>query len=238
MKKLITLVICGPIFLSCNQISKSIKETFNPNDTVVNKQTQNKTPESSAHPSALLQSETHTTTSTTTEIHTTTHTERHLAGKNINFLTNKSELIRAETAMKKLPQYAGKEIFLYSTIHFYNDGSIHAMLQHPQHPEYVDNYEYKDGVWSAPKPEQLSVRDNIQRRLIPLNKFSFANVASVTQTYNEKASSIEGAKPTTGTYILIRNNEIRWYPISIEGSRERYSIEFNADGTLKNFKQE
>lgn len=37
MKKLITLFFCSLLFLSCNQISKSIDETFKTNDSPINR---------------------------------------------------------------------------------------------------------------------------------------------------------------------------------------------------------
>jgi hypothetical protein len=60
----------------------------------------------------------------------------------------------------------------------------------------------------------------------------------VIQIYNEKAAEIEGAKPTTSVYISIWDNGMRWFPSSINGSRERYDLQFNQDGTLKSFRQE
>jgi hypothetical protein len=149
-----------------------------------------------------------------------------------------SSLLIAEKALRDLPQYAGKEIFIYSSLHFYNDGSIRTMLQHPENPEYIDNYVYQNGVWSAPNPEQVSIKDRITSRLVPLDKIQFATAAKVAQTYNEKAAKIEGAKPLTSVYISIWDNRIRWYPSAINGSREKWAIEFDTDGELKRFERE
>ncbi|MCV9926699.1 hypothetical protein OIU83_03515 [Flavobacterium sp. LS1R49] len=234
MKKIIILISCSSFFISCEQISKSINDTLNPNDTLANSQTKepkNETPENT-------QPDIQTIINTVIENHTTTHTQQHIESNSINFLTDISALQKAEDALKKLPQYAGKEIFVYSTLYFYDDGRINVMLQHPKIPKYADQYDYKDGKWSEPKPVQLSVRDDIQNRLVALNKTRFVNAARVTKIYNEKAKEIEGAKPTTSVYILIWDNQIRWYPTNINGSRERYSIQFNDDGTLKTFKQD
>ncbi|WP_281234028.1 hypothetical protein [Flavobacterium gelatinilyticum] len=147
-------------------------------------------------------------------------------------------LRKAEQDLRNLPQYAGKEIFLFSTLYFYNYGSINAMLVHPENPKYVDVYEFKEGKWSEPKPVQLSVRDDIKSRIVSLQKISFVNAAKMARVYNEKSQEIEGAKPATSVYISIWDNKIRWYPSTINGSRERYSIEFNDDGSLKNIKQD
>ncbi|AOM80262.1 hypothetical protein [Pedobacter steynii] len=234
MKKLIILMLCSQLLFSCRQISKSVEETFNPNDSLTSKAAQDKPTENQDE----FYTESQTTSSTITETHTSTYTEQHTEGKNISFLTDVEQLTKAENELKKLPQYAGKEIFIYSGINFYNDGGITVMLQHPQNPKYVDSYEYKKGVWSAPKPRQLSVRDDVKSQLAPLSSVPFLNVARVAKIYDEKAAHIEGAKPGTHIYISIWKNQIRWFPTNIDGSRERYIIEFNPDGTLKEFKQD
>lgn len=225
MKQLIALFICY-FFFGCKQISRSVEETFSPRDTIIPTKPAEEQPESKVN------------VSITVESHSTTHTIKHTEGKKINFLINESGLKKAEEALKALPQYAGKEIFIYSTILFYDDGSIHTMLQHPENPKYIDRYEYRNGVWSEPKPEQISVRDRIDSRLVPLSKVHFVNAAKVAKTYNEKAAEVEGAKPTTSVYISIWDNEVRWLPTTINGSRERYSIKFDANGELKGFQRD
>jgi len=232
MRKLIILLICCQLLLSCEQVTKTIDETFKPNDTIVQKEKESSVPETTVNTQIDVQQ----IIKTALETHSVTHT--HTEGKNVDLLTDIQGLEKAEESLRKLPQYAGKEIFIYSTLYFYNDGLINVMLQHPTNPKYVDIYDYKDGKWSEPKPLQLSVRDEVQKRLVSLNKIKFANVAKVTAIYNEKAKEIEGAKPLTSAYVSIWDNKMRWYPSSINGSRERYSIQFNDDGSLKAFKQE
>lgn len=240
MKKALTLLLCGSFCMGCQQFSKSIEDTFHPavKETVVVPAAvpPNTTPYEAAVEEQIKQIEQQVTTMV--ETHTTTHTVHHKEGRDINFLTDEGKLNEAEVALKKLPQYAGKDIFIYATIHFYNDGSIHVMLQHPENPKYVDSYEYKKGQWSEPSPKLLSVRDNIQSRMVPLSSVRFATVAAIAKTYNEKAAQVEGAKPTTSVYVSVWDNRMRWFPSSINGSRERYAIEFGTDGTLKKFEQE
>lgn len=240
MKKVIILILYSFFLMSCQEVSKSIEDTFNPKVEVKTESQAEKQPAPSPYEAAVEEQikQIEKQVTTIVESHTTTHVQYHKEGKNVDFLTNESKLNEAETALKKLPQYAGKEIFIYSSIHFYNDGSISVMLQHPQNTKYVDSYEYKQGKWSEPTPKLLSVRDNIQSRMISLNSIRFSNVSAITNTYNEKAMQIEGAKPTTSVYISIWDNRMRWFPSSINGSRERYAIEFSPDGTLKRFEQE
>ncbi|MBS7232217.1 hypothetical protein KHA90_14415 [Flavobacterium psychroterrae] len=234
MKKAIILFVCCQLFLSCEQISKSIDETLKSNDTLVT----NKNVNPVSPPVVNTQMDVEKIIKTALETHSVTYTEQHTEGKNIDFLTDINALENAEEALRKLPQYAGKEIFIYSTLYFYNDGLINVMLQHPTNPKYVDIYTYQNGKWSEPKPLQLSVRDDVGKRLVSLNKIKFVNVAKVTTIYNKKAAEVEGAKTLTNAYVSIWDNKMRWYPTNINGSRERYSIQFNDDGTLKSFHQD
>ncbi|CAH0169058.1 hypothetical protein SRABI27_00980 [Pedobacter sp. Bi27] len=146
-----------------------------------------------------------------------------------------SQLAQAEEKLRQLPQYRDREIVVYESVHFYEDGSIKLALQHPENPKYVDAYQYKDGYWSEPKPVQAR---NIERRTFPLSKINFAAAQKVMQIYNDKAAQVDGAKPTTTAYISIWDNGMRWFPSTINGSRERYDLQFNGDGTLKSFRQE
>jgi hypothetical protein len=146
-----------------------------------------------------------------------------------------SQLAQAEEKLRQLPQYRDREIVVYESVHFYEDGSIKLALQHPENPKYVDAYQYKDGYWSEPKPVQAR---NIERRTFPLSKINFAAAQKVMQIYNDKAAQVEGAKPTTTAYISIWDDGMRWFPSTINGSRERYDLQFNGDGTLKSFRQE
>ncbi|KMQ61517.1 hypothetical protein ACM46_16020 [Chryseobacterium angstadtii] len=242
MKKSL-IIITGSLLLSgCEQVSKSIKDTFEPQSDTLAQLKNEPVPFTGESPydaavEKQIQEVEHLVT-TVIERHSQTHIQKDTEGKNTDFLTNEEKLKSAEEALRKLPQYTGKEIKIYSTIHFYNDGRIRTMLQHPVNPEYIDNYEYRNGKWSEPEPEQISVKDHIQDRLIPLERISFTNVAKAASVYQEKIILIEGAKPITSLYISVWNNSVRWFPTSVNGSRERYSIELNQNGSLKKWERE
>lgn len=249
MKKFSLMIICCSILWSCKQINKSIEETFKPSDTIAAHKSIKPVAPKAVDVDALIDSNIKAVDSTVqamvksitkgkVTINTKQYTQKYTEHKKGGFLRDVTALKRAETALKKLPQYAGKEIFLYSTIYFYDDGRILTALRHPENPKYVDKYAYENGVWSGPEPQQLSVRDNVESRLLSLSKVDFADVAKVNHTYNEKAAQVEGAKPETTVYISIWDNEPRWFPTTINGSRERYSIQFNTDGTLKTYRRD
>jgi len=247
---IIMLVLCSFPFSGCKQVLKSVEETFKPDDAAVSKQVQKQAAADSLNNPVVQQQqsisikiethiskETHTSTSSTTSIY------HHSPGspadrENRKFLTDTTRLKKAEKALRALPQYAGKEIFIYRSVHFYGDGNIMLMLQHPENPKYIDNYIYKDGKWSAPTPAQISINDETESKLIPLDRIHFANAARVTRVYNEKAAGVEGAKPLSSVYVSIWDRRMRWFPGTINGARERYDIQFNEDGSLKSFRQE
>ncbi|RPD41332.1 hypothetical protein EG028_11025 [Chitinophaga barathri] len=239
MKQLTVLIFCSCLFLACNQVSRSVQETFHPTDTpVLAKPAVTTIPTPIQFPTNQAQTVTSATITIETHTSTTTHTHRHTEGKNVRFLTDGNRLNKAEEALKKLPQYAGKEIFIYSSIHFYKDGSIHALLRHPENPDYIDKYIYRNGAWSAPKPEQVTNKDRIRTRLISLDRIRFSNAAKVARALQEKTREVEGAKPVTSVYISIWDNGMRWFPSTINGSRDRYSLQFSEDGELKKFELE
>ena len=236
---IIILALCSS---GCKQVLKSVEETFKPDSAALSQQVQKQAAaDSSAKPVATQQesisikiethisTETHTSTSTTTHTHAPTRESK-------KFLTDTTRLKKAEKALRALPQFAGKEIFIYRSVHFYGDGNIMLMLRHPENPKYVDNYTYSDGKWSAPTPAQIFLHDDVDSKLVSLNRISFANAARVTRVYNEKAAEVEGAKPATSVYVSIWDKRMRWFPGTINGTRERYDIQFNEDGSLKSFR--
>ncbi|WP_316802834.1 hypothetical protein [Pedobacter nototheniae] len=240
---LFQIFLAALIFSACKQVSKSMDDTLNPKDTTTNthKETVKPNDITSSHGpdrmKKVIDSQIQHVMKQV-EMHTSKRINIPIESNVKDFLSNTTGLEKAEAALKQLPQYAGKEIFIYKLAHFRDNGSIEIKLQHPKNPKYVDNYTYKNGKWSEPEPEQLSVRDNIQSNLISLNNISFTSAARVNKTYNEKTAEIEGAKPTTSVYFYVRNGTVKWYPSSISGSRERYSIEFNSNGSLKSFNRD
>ncbi|MCW3465299.1 hypothetical protein [Chitinophaga nivalis] len=231
----IICVVCMAGSMSCNQFRQSITDTLEGSPDPART-------ESSSHEN---EGEHHTTisvsgskTTTVTEHHSsssTTVTSGATATPVKSLLTNKMALYEAEQALRDLPAYTGKEIYLYKTIHFYDDGRINIKVRHPENPDYVDEYSFHDGNWDAPKPVQLSVHDNIKKYLVNLSDVSFVNAAVVYRNYRQKADSITGVVPINYIYAGFDNNKITWYPQSIDGSRERYFISFTPRGEVDRF---
>jgi hypothetical protein len=259
LKSMLTVLVTLCLMsLGCKQITKSVDETFHPKAAPIKTEKQ---VTKSSYDTAVIQQMQQVEQQLTTVISTHSETYTTKEGKQIinraqalikTAISNASQnstkkkpslwtaekLQKAEMDLRALPQYAGKEIFIYQSAHFYEDGQIKLMLRHPDNPRYVDNYEYSEGKWSGPKPEALSVHADIAGRSISLNNATFAGAAKVIQLYNEKAAQVEGAKPTDYAYISIWDKGMRWFPSTINGSRERYTIQFNNDGTLKSFVQD
>ncbi|MFD2582291.1 hypothetical protein ACFSR6_07320 [Pedobacter vanadiisoli] len=292
LKKLYCLIVLLSLLgSSCRQITKSIDETFHPNDSLVKKYDQEK----GLRENGGYKGDTKTSSSTSiqhqqkrtivingdtvntpemeskakemfSDIESLKQQKSPATAKEIQKRVNKflkemklpqgglktidtekpivktkkgllgtADLALAEEQLKRLPQYRHKEIMVYQSVHFYDNGTINLMLQHPVNPKYADAYEYRDGVWSMPKP--VLARD-MERRTFPLSEMHFSDARKVLKIYNEKAAQVNGAAPTSSVYISIWDDNFRWFPGSINGTRERFDIQFNRDGTLKSFRQE
>ncbi|WP_353125498.1 hypothetical protein [Parapedobacter pyrenivorans] len=151
------------------------------------------------------------------------------------FVRDTAALDLAEKLLRQLPQYRAKPIFLYADIHFYDDGRIMTKLQHPDNPDYVDAYNYRNGEWSGPVAVQLSVHENISSRLVALDRVPLRTAAIVVDNYNDKASLVEGAGSADHVYLIIHSGITRWYPNRIDGSREAWDVYFNLDGSVASF---
>lgn len=214
---------------SCSQFRDSIQDTFNGSPHSNKSSSNGRTVESGSSSSSSVTVEYSSSTSRISINSKQTGT---------GFLRDAARLKAAEQALRNLPAFSGKKIYLYSFIHFYDDGRIQLQLQNPENPAYVDEYNFSDGAWGTPGPVQLSVHDDIRSALVSLDDVGFVNVAAVYQHYHEKAATVTGAEPPTHIYAIFSNNNMTWYPQSINGSRERYFISFAPDGGLKSFYRE
>lgn len=223
----LTILLIGSlnIMVACNSITKSIRDTFDDSSKAEK--------DTAASASNLMPDTSKQETVQQRKIY------KEVTPPPVkDFLSDTLALGKAEQSLRKLPQYNGKKIRLYDDIHFYDDGRVMLNLQHPENPEYIDAYEYDDGVWSEPKPVQISIRTNLQSKLFDLDRIKFRTVSTIMNNYNEKAATIEGAKPVNHVYGIVWDGEFIWYPRSINGSRQRFAIDFNLDGSVKMFRRE
>lgn len=213
---------------SCNQLMDTFNDTF--------KEKKEEGPANTGHSSPV-------TSSVTIESHVsrdtvrTTYSSRNTTRK-LNFLSDEGGLREAEKSLLALPAYAGKKMYLYDDIHTYDDGRINLQLRHPENPDYVDAWHFADGQWKGPEPVQLSVRNKVEEKLLPLDEIDFTSIARIYKNIVEKSATIEGAKPPTHIYGIVRGKGLAWYPTSISGSRERYAISFHQDGSIDKFFRE
>ncbi|MBX9450101.1 MAG: hypothetical protein KL787_10455 [Taibaiella sp.] len=156
-----------------------------------------------------------------------------------NFLTDAAALQKAEDELKALPKFNGKEVRVFQNVHFYNDGRIMIELQDPDKPENIDHYEYANGKWGEPQPVQISGDGNMKDNTTPLNDIKFAAVATVAKNWNEKAAAIEGVEPLSMVYFFLNvmRGDRYWNANTINGTREKYNITFNMDGSVKEFEK-
>jgi hypothetical protein len=155
------------------------------------------------------------------------------------FFKSKERLAKAQQSLLDMPKFKGKKVFVFQSAHFFDDGRITLELQNPDKPTNIDHYEYKDGGWSEPTPVQISGDGDMKDNLTPMDDIKFDVVATVYNNWNEKAKAVEGAKPLDHVYfsLWVPNQDRYWNSSSIEGTREKYNITFNLDGSVKKFEK-
>lgn len=154
------------------------------------------------------------------------------------FAAHPEDLIAVENALRALPQFKDRPIYVYQSIHFYDNYRVLLQVQNPDNPSYVDEYYYANEQWHDPKPVVLSKRDNIQQDLVSLDEIPFVHAHNVYEALKQKVEEIGGDTSDLTVYVITRKNRIRWYPRTISTDRARYAIEFKKDGTLLSFEQE
>src|SRR5690606_6977625 len=208
MKKIIILSSFIILNISCESISTSIKETFEP----VPQEEYGKKTESRLDkvPSEEKQK--------------------------VPIASQVEALQKAENQLRELPEFQGKKIRLYRSTHFYQDGRIITEIQNPDEPRNIDRYTYRDGKWEAPQPVRISVSDKIEEHLTDLDSVPFVNANNVYKAVIEKSAEL-GIEPKETIYVIPRNHKANWYPKTLETERSRYRLEFDNQGNLLSFEQ-
>lgn len=156
-----------------------------------------------------------------------------------DLLSDESTLKQAQESLKNMPTHKGKEIQVFQDVSIYNDGRIMINIQDPEKPENIDHYEYKNGKWSEPEPVQITGDGDMSANLTPLKDIDFTKVPGMIKIYEEKVKEVEASenRPISMTFQLSFNQERYWSAGYIKSPRAEYSIEFNVDGSLKEFKK-
>lgn len=161
--------------------------------------------------------------------------------KNENLLTDVALLEQAEAELRAMPKFSGKDIKVFQNVSFYKDGRIMIALQDPAKPENIDEYQFRAGKWGEPQAVQISGSGNMDDNVWTLSRIKFSTVATVYNNWNEKAKSLEGGanKELTSIDLLfwVPKQEVRWSTSNVETVREKYRIEYNLDGSVKEFKK-
>ena len=208
MKKIIILLSLIILNVSCESISNSIKETFEPApQEEYGKKTK------SIFDKVTIEKK-----------------------QEVPIASQVEALEKAENQLRALPEFQGKKIRLYRSTHFYQNGRIITEIQNPDEPRNIDRYTYRDGKWEAPEPVRISLSDKIEEHLIDLDSVPFVNAHNVYQVVIEKSAEL-GIEPRETIYVVPRNNKANWYPKTLETERSSYRMEFDSQGNLLSFEQ-
>ena len=208
MKKIIILLSFIILNVSCESISNSIKETFEPApQEEYGKKTK------SIFDKVTIEKK-----------------------QEVPIASQVEALEKAENQLRALPEFQGNKIRLHRSTHFYQDGRIITEIQNPDEPRNIDRYTYRDGKWEAPEPVRISLSDKIEEHLIDLDSVPFVNAHKVYQAITEKSAEL-GIEPRETIYVVPRNNKANWYPKTLDTDRSSYRMEFDSQGNLLSFEQ-
>lgn len=210
MKKNIILLSFIILNISCESISTSIKETFEP----APKEEYGKKKKSIFDKVSIEEEE----------------------EEEVPIASQVEALQKAENQLRALPEFQGKKIRLHRSTHFYQNGRIITEIQNPDEPRNIDRYTYRDGKWEAPEPVRISLSDKIEEHLIDLDSIPFVNAHKVYQAITEKSAEL-GIEPRETIYVVPRNNKANWYPKTLDTDRSSYRMEFDSQGNLLSFEQ-
>lgn len=218
------------MFCSCEQINRSFEQTRNPR------------PEKS---DAAMHTE--------TESHSTSTTTTIIAGPGSGDLSDDRSIFedagrldRIQSELENLPQFRGKKLMLYQSLHFYDfqGGRITINIQNPDTTENIDQYVYANGKWQEPTP--VKTFGQLQQEvdfLMPLNRIRFATAKKINDVANEKIKDIPGGKTNGFIYFTcmrikrLNKTEAGWY-LQIQGARSDLRLDFDPDGNLKEMKKQ
>ncbi len=155
-----------------------------------------------------------------------------------NFLTNRDALKKAESELKDMPKFKGKDVKVFQNIHFYEDGRIQLALQDPDKSENIDDYLFQGGKWQEPQAVQISGDGDMSANVFALSTLKFETVADIYKQLETQSKEVEGAKIDGHIYynLNVMHQKGQWMT-GVQGTRGQYSGYFNADGSLIEFKK-
>lgn len=210
------ILLSSFLLFSCNELTQSIKDTLNP------------VPKKDSH---TLKEKSWDGKEITTNPPVSLKVVEPIA-KSVHALQE------AESSLRSLPQFEGKEIFVYRSAHFYNDGRIILGIQDPMNPSMVDKYTYKDGKWQDIQPVRITKADRLEDYLVALDNAPFVRVNKVYEAIQQVGQEIGSDEAEVIVYFVAHKGRVRWYPTQLRTERSRYSLTFDEEGNFISFEQD
>lgn len=226
-RTILFLFAASSLLSSCKEIEDSIEKTRHPKpERKIETAKELPAHENEASSSTIVITETETETISEKEENTT------------SIFADAEKLDRIQTELKNLPQFKGKDLKLYQSLHFYDykGGQISINIQNPDTAENIDTYLYAYGKWQEPQPVKIS-GPNVKQVdfLMPLNEIKFSTAKKVFDQSIETAKDIPGASKIQFVYFTFINikalnrKHAKWYTM-VNGSRKNVSLNFDING--------
>lgn len=138
----------------------------------------------------------------------------------------------AQEALKKLPEFDGKEIMINGSIYFMTNTRISIDIVNPDTTEYIDNYAWEKNKWSKSPAHKKGSKDRV-----PLSEIDFGIAASLFHTTDSiRRTELDNAEPlSSGIHFSASYNEREFFT-SLNSPRKRMQIYFDEKGNVKSKK--
>ena len=160
-----------------------------------------------------------------------------------SFFTEPGLVAKAISDLKETPELKGKDIQVFQNVLINDADGIGNMIDInvlvPGSNDKVNNYKFQNGKWSKPSPVQITGEGDMADNVMPIDSIDYNKVTDIYKAAEEKAKTIENGKVKKSLIYIyyIDDHKYNAY-INIEGSREKYTAKFDAQGNLLEMKKD
>ncbi|WP_304335329.1 hypothetical protein [Conchiformibius steedae] len=161
-----------------------------------------------------------------------------------NLLEDTALLQSAQNSLPQQPQFAGKPVYIYEKIDFFNGvrPRIELLAQDPQHPDKLLFFRYEHGKWQLVEneDEEFATKKKPERHLMPLAQIRFQDVPTIAQMWRQHAKHTQAVirEPYHIAFVLLPKTQQRfWHTAELEAHGAQYYLSVFPDFSIFEFKK-
>ncbi len=153
-----------------------------------------------------------------------------------NVLEDENWLLHAGKSLGKRPEFAGKEVYVFEKIHFFNGvrPRIELAVLLPHNADRVQFYLYENGKWRDNGWEQ-AVSGSLKGHTFALSKVDFRQVSDIAAKWRNKAKQLNAVEtePYYVAYVFLpKRKKYFWHTATLEAFGAQYYLSFHENGSV------